>query len=226
MTLRMLAFCALVFALGCAGDPLPLRDCTPGATVACACVGGGAGAQLCSASGTLGACVCPDAGGVVDAAASDVVDALDAGDADAPDGGDASRDVIVPYDDGCPIGRADCDHNPANGCEADLSSLENCGACGRGCGIVGATARCVAARCAFVACRPDRGDCDGNPVNGCETDISAPRSCGTCATLCADRPNATGACAADRCAYTCSAGYRDCDANPTNGCETRVERCP
>ena len=229
MTMRLLALLGLASAIGCAGDPIPLRDCTPGATLPCACVGGAAGAQVCTADAHLGACVCPDAGGPVDVvddapldAGSDV--ATDA--ADAPDAPDAPRGVAAPYDDGCPAGRADCDHNPANGCEASLSSLENCGACGRWCGFVGATARCVAARCEFVACLANRGDCDGNAANGCETDLSPPRSCGTCATYCADRPNAVGSCSDDRCLFTCAAGWRDCDGNATNGCEARVERCP
>lgn len=35
--------------------------CIPGAQVACACVGGGLGAQVCSPNGTgYGACICPD----------------------------------------------------------------------------------------------------------------------------------------------------------------------
>lgn len=229
MTLRLLALCALVHGLGCAADPLPLRDCTPGAVTPCACVGGASGAQSCSTAGTLEACVCPDAG-----ALADVVDDATLGDgadvatdaADALESPDAPRDVAAPYDDGCSSGRADCDHNPVNGCEVDLSSLANCGACGRSCGFVGATARCVAGRCEFVACLADRGDCDGNAANGCETDITRPRSCGTCATYCADRPNAVGSCSDDRCLFTCAAGWRDCDGNATNGCEARVERCP
>jgi hypothetical protein len=33
----------------------------------------------------------------------------------------------------CPDGQADCDNNPSNGCEADLTTKENCGSCGWAC---------------------------------------------------------------------------------------------
>lgn len=64
--LHTLTTAALVFILGavapsCAADPVPVRDCTPGASLACACVGGSTGAQLCDGAGHLGACACPDA---------------------------------------------------------------------------------------------------------------------------------------------------------------------
>jgi hypothetical protein len=51
-------------ALAACGAPAP-PVCTPGASLACTCVDGRAGAQVCSADGAaLGACVCaaPDAG--------------------------------------------------------------------------------------------------------------------------------------------------------------------
>ena len=43
--------------------------------------------------------------------------------------------------DVCPEGRADCDGNPATGCETRLDQRESCGACGRWCGVGGACAR-------------------------------------------------------------------------------------
>ena len=48
----------------------------------------------------------------------------------------------------CRVGRADCDGNPANGCEVDLStSSAHCGVCGRSCG---------AGACSSGACGPFR----------------------------------------------------------------------
>ncbi len=44
-----------------AGNGPPL--CTPGTAAACACVGGGQGAQVCQAAGTFGACVCGSTSG-------------------------------------------------------------------------------------------------------------------------------------------------------------------
>lgn len=70
----------LALALGCAADPaLAPRDCTPGTSSPCACPGGAAGAQTCTAEGRVGACVCADAG-----ESSDAVEAVDAPATDAP----------------------------------------------------------------------------------------------------------------------------------------------
>jgi hypothetical protein len=53
----------------------------------------------------------------------------------------------------CPEGRGDCDGDPGNGCEADLSTdADNCRACGHACtaGNAGA-AMCIDGRCAQSA---------------------------------------------------------------------------
>ena len=51
----------------------------------------------------------------------------------------------------CPTGRGDCDGDPSNGCETDLTAdTSNCRACGHACsskeGVTGAM--CVDGRCA------------------------------------------------------------------------------
>lgn len=52
----------------------------------------------------------------------------------------------------CPAGRGDCDTDPGNGCEADLSSdADNCRACGHMCSTLGAGAMCMDGRCALPA---------------------------------------------------------------------------
>ena len=65
----MLAAALLISA--CATDPaLAPRDCTPGTTTGCVCPGVlASGVQVCSADGQLGACMCPDAGGLADVVA-------------------------------------------------------------------------------------------------------------------------------------------------------------
>ena len=66
--MRFLAALALCL-VACAGDPLPLTNCTAGVQTSCACPGGAAGAQRCAADGSgFGACECPDAAPGVDAA--------------------------------------------------------------------------------------------------------------------------------------------------------------
>jgi hypothetical protein len=88
---------------------------------------------------------------------------------------------------GCASTRADCDRDPSNGCEAHIAS--NIARCG-GCNVVcpsgdHATAVCREGRCA-LACELGWADCDGRADNGCETDVSAPASCGGCAIVCSD----------------------------------------
>jgi pacifastin inhibitor LCMII len=71
---------------------------------------------------------------------------------------------------GCKVGFADCDGDPANGCETDLmSSVVNCGTCGAYCALAGATSLCVAGKCELDACIAGYADCDQRDDNGCES---------------------------------------------------------
>jgi RHS repeat-associated protein len=124
----------------------------------------------------------------------------------------------------CNAGFADCDGNAANGCETNLkTSGANCGSCGHVCPVAAnMTAGCAGGVCGPAACNAGFGDCDMNPVNGCETDLTTSAAhCGACGTPCEGGPHATAACVGGACALNCAAGYNDCDGNPANGCETR-----
>jgi hypothetical protein len=97
----------------------------------------------------------------------------------------------------CPAGFADCDGNPTNGCEAQLDTVLNCGACGHQCELFKANEACVSGACAIAGCcgydstpgSPCAGnlpadtftDCDGIAANGCETVRNA-----TCSAALAD----------------------------------------
>ncbi|MBK6533187.1 MAG: hypothetical protein IPF99_27475 [Deltaproteobacteria bacterium] len=120
----------------------------------------------------------------------------------------------------CGPGFADCDRNPANGCEVNLtSSVTHCGACGLSCPVrPGAASVCAAGSCGFL-CASGTADCDGNPGNGCEASTTSVSNCGACGVACPARPGATAACTAGACRSSCIAGFADCDGNPTNGCE-------
>ena len=124
----------------------------------------------------------------------------------------------------CNAGFADCDLNPANGCEVNLgTSTSHCGMCNNACMFAGASASCTAGTCTLTMCTAGRGDCDGNRANGCETDTNAtPAHCGACGSQCVV-PNATAGCASGRCTVaSCNAGFADCDLNPANGCEVNT----
>lgn len=145
----------------------------------------------------------------------------------------------------CAPGYADCDGDPANGCEvATASDREHCGACGQRCwgadscceGVCVATswdlnhcgacgnrcvstpgteARCEVGRCVSYCGWPTQ-ECDGDPATVCETDITANDAhCGACNNACADGM----ACREGRCA---------CPTHGQEGCfdpATGTSRC-
>ena len=83
------------------------------------------------------------------------------------------------YQTQCQQGYSNCDGNPANGCEVNLTEdAYHCGACGTSCqGQGNAAGVCTSGTCG-VACPVGTYDCDGNPVNGCEsTTACSPAAC-------------------------------------------------
>ncbi len=124
----------------------------------------------------------------------------------------------------CDPGFEDCDGDPSNGCEVDLQrSGTHCGRCGNACPAgPGSAATCTAGRCG-LRCDANRGDCDGDPSNGCEVDLrSATSHCGRCANVCPAGSNATPTCAEGVCGATCAEGFADCDGLAGNGCEVSL----
>ncbi len=126
---------------------------------------------------------------------------------------------------------ADCDNDPTNGCEVDLrTTTAHCGTCGTVCSVSNGTPVCSAGMCGLGACAAGFGDCDGDPTNGCETVLGTSLGhCGMCNNACPARANSSPACAMGACGVTCSAGFGNCDNDPTNGCEvalgTTVAHC-
>jgi hypothetical protein len=121
----------------------------------------------------------------------------------------------------CAAGFADCDRNPANGCEVNLAtSVASCGACGLACPArPGAASVCAAGACGFL-CGSGTADCDGNAANGCEVSTTSVSNCGGCGVVCPVRPGTTAACVAGACISPCSPGFADCDGDPSNGCSS------
>lgn len=97
----------------------------------------------------------------------------------------------------CEPAFADCDRNVNNGCEVNIrESMSDCGGCGMRCDPLGTLASCVAGVCVRGACAPGFADCDGEPTNGCETDVrTSSLHCGRCTIPCASpRACVAGAC--------------------------------
>ena len=88
----------------------------------------------------------------------------------------------------CNAGFADCDMLPTNGCETNvMTSVMSCGTCGRVCpaGPNTAASACINGTCIIGACAAGFADCNKNPVDGCETNLSSVANCGACGRACA-----------------------------------------
>lgn len=97
----------------------------------------------------------------------------------------------------CTLGSADCNGDPADGCETILQiDVNNCGACGTVCeGAAGVPPTCAVGVCK-LDCPPGAGDCDMDPANGCEANLKdSAQSCGSCGITCMGSPCVDGACA-------------------------------
>jgi hypothetical protein len=122
----------------------------------------------------------------------------------------------------CVSGYADCNAVFSDGCEVSTSSdVLHCGACNKPCSSGNATTACSQGACKIISCNPGMGDCDKDASNGCETNLAAsPLHCGACGIACSF-PNAAGACTASVCGLgACNPGFGNCNANPSDGCET------
>jgi hypothetical protein len=118
---------------------------------------------------------------------------------------------------------ADCDGDPANGCEVDTAAdTDNCATCGHVCSNVHGTPSCGTGVCS-IQCDAGFGDCDVDPANGCETPTTGNvQACGGCGKTCAVQ-NGTPVCNGTTCAVgSCAAPFKDCNGQYSDGCETNT----
>ena len=85
----------------------------------------------------------------------------------------------------CAAGFADCNGDPKDGCEADLSNAATCGACNVACSVAGGSGSAAALCAAERGCV---GSCPSNAPTKCgstctDLRISATH-CGACGTVC------------------------------------------
>ena len=119
----------------------------------------------------------------------------------------------------CNDGWASCDADPTTGCETDIHSIENCGACGVLCTLPNATEQCDQGTCGIDVCDNLWGDCNNNESDGCETNLRTLEDCGSCGNPCSlTNPTcASGTCIIDN----CPAGSANCNGDQTT-CETNI----
>lgn len=126
----------------------------------------------------------------------------------------------------CDAGYADCNDDAADGCETNLLLPDNCGSCGKSCkslpNVSGST--CEVSGC-VVQCQNGRGNCDNDASNGCETELNAATSCGSCGTDCTKLANVgSSKCAENACSQIeCKAGFADCNGIAADGCERALD---
>jgi hypothetical protein len=102
----------------------------------------------------------------------------------------------------CASDTADCDMDPANGCEASLTSTQHCGACEVPCQLANVVDPCGTGTCMLGQCILPYENCDNVTVNGCEANLLTDKNnCGVCGMMCAGGvPN----CANGTCTMGCS----------------------
>jgi hypothetical protein len=133
--------------------------------------------------------------------------------------------------DHCPAGAADCNGNSADGCETRLDTLADCGACDSPCSFAHGQASCKNMTCDLVGCDPGRGNCDGNPTNGCEVSTKDNKdNCGGCGAKCSGANGTNPACSGGLCSLTCDNGFADCNGpdpgGSDDGCEVAIGTSP
>lgn len=106
-----------------------------------------------------------------------------------------------------------CSGDEGTGCDVNGSSDRmNCGGCGIVCPDLHGTPSCVDATCA-VECDDGFGDCDADPLTGCETSINDVDNCGRCGHECPDESGVPN-CVEGKCGVSaCSEGKGDCDGD-------------
>jgi hypothetical protein len=137
----------------------------------------------------------------------------------------------------CNGGVKNCDGLPGNGCEQDLSAIDNCGDCKVDCSSVlnvSPASSCDVSgttyKCSFDEnnCAPGWSNCDNDGTNGCEAatgnDVDNCGGCGVeCKGLPGVNPAATFECKNSICSSTsdfCLDNKLDCKTGSNDGCET------
>lgn len=116
-----------------------------------------------------------------------------------------------------------CDDDPDNGCETDLTLPDNCGFCDNQCpegqGCRQDAAFYLARTC---MCSPGLTFCSTNGDSGTCNDLSSdPNNCGGCGVTC------SSVCVNGMCQMSCGAtGYADCNGSESDGCEVNVTSDP
>jgi hypothetical protein len=103
--------------------------------------------------------------------------------------------------------------------------VKNCGGCGVKCKTYPyAVSACKAGKC-VLTCEAGWKDCNNKWSDGCETDVGKDvHNCGGCGAQCKTVPYASAGCSNHKCMYTCHSGWKNCNNDWNDGCETDIGR--
>lgn len=123
----------------------------------------------------------------------------------------------------CDQGRADCNGVASDGCEVDVTAdALHCGKCGAACSTKGGTPSCVDGACR-IACAPGYADCNGDVVDGCESNLMIdPQHCGSCDLACTAGDGGSGGtdvCNNGGCGVLCDGNHANLNGRIDDGCE-------
>jgi hypothetical protein len=105
----------------------------------------------------------------------------------------------------CAPGFADCNGDPSDGCEADLSNAATCGACNVACS--GASSVCARGGGCTSGCPSSMPTQCGSTCTDLRND---PNRCGSCDNACPAPTNGTATCSGGRCGVACGKGSHMC----------------
>ena len=131
----------------------------------------------------------------------------------------------------CRSGLANCDGDKTNGCETNILTTENCGACGEAC-APGQVCALDDHYNPYCACPAGETFCqtglnDGVPMGACFNLLSDRANCGACGVSCGGPSQvSTGICTFGMCSRQCVAGRADCNGNDSDDCETNIDADP
>jgi hypothetical protein len=203
-----------------------------GATPACNAIVGNSDIQIANDGGADDATTPPPkmTGEASDAPDVDVATGTDSTmemeTVDAEAGAGPEVDAGCGPDDKVCSGKCVGTDDPAYGCgdpHCNPCELQNAFA---GCGLSDGGAPDAGALVCIPFCKPNHGDCNGDPKDGCEVDTSADLyNCGACGHDCTNLPHVAGnvACVNGVCTFdqaSCAPGYGICSTDPDDGCDT------
>ncbi len=106
----------------------------------------------------------------------------------------------------CSSEHADCDGNPANGCEADLTTATTCGSCALNCPAGFVCGRRAGAATCNVGCPAGQVVCGAFGAS-CAVLASDPNHCGSCGIVCPAPLHGIATCTVGSCGIACYCGY-------------------